>query len=386
MAKPPCVLFLFDWCPVFWSTREEYFRQLAEQLSARGVTPVLFASELKDDEVRRRFTAAGARVEICSYHHGKLHYWQQIRNLQAEFSIQLAHVRFFDYFSSVHWACWLAGARTIIFTEANSGESGATGWRQSLMRIRTAVMCWPITQHIAISEFIGQRLRQVGIPGNQITCIYNGVDTTAFGPDPVARKELRDETGASPETLVLIFAATLLAWKRPEIIVQVLAELVRRGHAVQLWMAGTGPLHQQLVELADSLKVTSQIKWLGYQKDPQRWMAAADLFVHTAAGEAFGNVFIEAMSCGLPVVASRSGAAPELVVEFRGDNLSSATGLLVDVGPEEVVGLADAVLAITSNPDRYAALSRAAIQQSKLFSTEVSVARAMAVYDPLLHR
>ncbi len=258
MVKPPCILFLFDWRPVFWSTREEYFRQLAERLRERGITAVLVASELKDPEVRRRFTDAGARVEICSFLDGKIRYWRHIRRLQREFSVELAHVRFFDYFAAVHWVCWLAGARPILFTEANSGASEATGWRSMLLRLRTAIMCRPVLRHIAISEFIRSRLERVGIPRHRISRVYNGVDTTAFVRDPAARQELRDRMGAAPKTVVLIFAATLLEWKRPGIALQVAAELVRRGHDVQLWMAGVGHLREQLEQHAAQLKIPSK--------------------------------------------------------------------------------------------------------------------------------
>ncbi|MEO5924512.1 MAG: hypothetical protein ABIR70_11870 [Bryobacteraceae bacterium] len=102
MGKPACILFLFDWQPVFWSTREEYFRKLAERLKAKGVTPVLVSSELADQEVRRRFEAVGARVEPCSYHASPFGYWRHIRRLQREYDVQAGHVRFFDYFSGVY--------------------------------------------------------------------------------------------------------------------------------------------------------------------------------------------------------------------------------------------------------------------------------------------
>ncbi len=93
-------------------------------------------------------------------------------------------------------------------------------------------------------------------------------------------------------------------------------------------------------------------------------------------GGSFRNVFIEAMSCGLPVVASRHGSAPELV--------SEEAGRLVSIGPEEVAGLADSVIELTNDRERLAASSRAAIEQAKRFTIEASVAGTLAVYDLLL--
>jgi glycosyltransferase involved in cell wall biosynthesis len=274
----------------------------------------------------------------------------------------------------VHWICWFAGVRTILFTDANSGDSDARGWRKLLLQFRTRLMCWPVMRHIAISEFIRGRLQRVGIPPDRISCVYNGVDTTAFVRDAAARKNLRDRMEAGPETVVLIFTATLLGWKRPEIALQVAAELVRRGQAVQLWMAGVGHLQKQLVQQAAQLGVAGHVKWLGHIKDPQRWMSAADLLIHTAVGEAFGNVFMEAMSCGLPVVASRSGSAPELV--------SEAVGRTVTTGPGEVAGLADAVMELTERREELGSLP--AMEHAKRFTIDASVAGTLAVYDSLL--
>ncbi len=375
MAKPACILFLFDWQPVFWSTREEYFRQLSERLVARGITPVLMVPELKDPEVRRRFETAGARVELCSYQGGLLAYERRIRGLCREFSVQIAHVRFFDYFVAVPWLCRLAGIRTILFTEANSGEWTSTGWRAALVRMRTAFMCWPLTKCIAISQFIWDRLRKVGIPDDRLALVYNGIDVNLSLPEKQASCALRNLQGASPSTIVLIFAAALLPWKRPSLVLQTCAELVRRGYPVQLWMAGTGPLRAELERETEQMGIGTHVKWLGYQKDVRQWMAAANLFLHTAIGEAFGNVFMEAMHCGLPVVASASGSAPELIPE--------AVGLLVPPGANEAMGLADAILKITADPSRYARMSAAAKERSLQFSIEKSVSETLAVYDAL---
>jgi glycosyltransferase involved in cell wall biosynthesis len=291
----------------------------------------------------------------------------------------MAHVRFFDYVSGIPWLCRLAGIRTILFTDANGGEWTGTGWRKLLIQLRAKVMCRPLTKIIAISQFISRRLQKVGIAPERIALVYNGVDTSAFVPNPVVREELRKQMGASPETIVLIFAAILLPIKRPEVTLGLCAELVRRGHDIQLWVAGSGPLSQALEQRAIQLGIKNQVKWLGYQKDPQNWMAAADLFVHTAAGEAFGNVFVEAMSCGLPVVASRSGAAPELVDE----DATSGTGLLVDVGHGEEAGMADAVLELMRDPARRNVLAQAAIRKSLCFTTDTCVTGTLAVYETL---
>lgn len=375
----PGALFLLDWHPVFWSTREEYFRQLAVQLAGQGITPIFVPSELRDKEVLRRFEAAGALVEPCSYHHGPWRYFQHIHRFNQQFSIQFAHVRFFDYFSGVPWLSRLAGIRNIYFTEANSGEWNAQGSRRHFARLRTALMCGPITGMIAISDFIRRRLELVGVPASRIRVIHNGVDTSCFRPNQSARQSIRQDMGAVEGTIVLLFAAVFLAWKRPGVAIQTCAELVARGVDVQLWMAGDGPLRPDLEREAKRLSVDSNIRWLGHQKEPQKWMAAADLFLHTAIGEAFGNVLVEAMACGLPVFATNSGAAPEIVQEGR-------SGRLISPGPREASQVAEAISEIMNRPDVYADWARYAQETAAIFTTDICVEKTMDFYSTFGNR
>jgi glycosyltransferase involved in cell wall biosynthesis len=366
-------LFLLDWRPAPWATREEYFRQLSACLAARGITPVLLVSELTDEEIRRRFESAGAHIEPCSYQAGRLAYARRIRAIRRGFSIRAAHVRFFDYFAGVHWACRLAGVRTIFFTEANSGEWNGSGWRRAMVRLRTAAMCRPLTHVIAISQFIRRRLENVGIPPDRITVIPNGADLSTFHPNPEARAVIRRQMGADAQTTVLVFASVFLEWKRPQVALRVCAELMGQGVNVQLWMAGGGPLLPELEREAGRLRLGDRVKWLGHQSNMQDWMAASDLFLHTAVGEAFGNVFIEAMACGLPAIGTNSGAAPEIVQD--GQN-----GYLVNPGSGEERALAAAAADLIRDPARYARFSAAAQETAARFTTQICVQRTLDFY------
>lgn len=374
-AKHPCILFLLDWRPVFWSTREEFFRRLCRCLSRRGIAPVMIVSDVVTVDTRRRFEQAGARLIACPYHARPFEYWAQIRDVAREYTVLFAHVRFFDYFTALFWMCRLSGIRAVMFTEANSGEWKGSGWKAALIRLRAAVMCSPLVQLIAISEFIRNRLEALGIPREKLTVVYNGVDLSSFHPDAELRRQLREQMGAQPETVVLIYMAVLLNWKRPEVTLHVCANLSRRGMDVQLWMAGQGPLQASLETLAKELQIENRVRWLGHQPDPQRWLASADVFLHAAVGEAFGNVLVEALGCGLPIVATRSGATPELIEE-------DVNGKLVATGSMEIEQLADAVESITRDRQRYLAFSQAARLSATRFTTDLSVEQTMRVYAP----
>ncbi len=371
--KPPCILFLLDWHPAFWSTREEFFRQLCRRLSAKGIVPVLTVSAPVADEVRARFEEAGAELADCSYHARPFAYWAHIRRVRRKYDVLLAQVRFFDYFTLIFWMCRLAGIKGIVFTEANSGEWSGSGWKAALVRLRTKLVCGPLTSVIAISRFIERRLIDAGVPAGKIRVVYNGVDVGAFHVDPEARDTLRSQLGADAGVTLILFASALVEFKRTEIAIGACAELVKRGFPARLLIAGQGPKRASLEAQVEKLGLNGQVTWLGYQPDPQRWLSACDLFLHTAAGEAFGNVLVEAMACGVPVVASRSGAAPELIEDGK-------SGLLVDSGGGEEVRIAETIVSLARDGGRRAEMGRAGIEQARRFTVEAAVEGTLAVF------
>jgi glycosyltransferase involved in cell wall biosynthesis len=125
---------------------------------------------------------------------------------------------------------------------------------------------------------------------------------------------------------------------------------------------------------------------MGHQPDPHRWLASGDVFLHAAVGEAFGNVLVEALGCGLPVVATASGAAGELIAEGRTGRLVApdAPGDSVEPGDNEVERLATAVQQVTGDRGRYGEVSRAAALAAQQFTTDLCVERTMQVYAPWL--
>jgi glycosyltransferase involved in cell wall biosynthesis len=371
----PAVLFLLDWQPTSWSTREEFFRQLSSQLTRQGIIPLLTVSGEIPEEIRKSFEEAGAQVTSCSYHHQPLRYWAYIRRQARSYNVLLVHLRFFDYFTLLFWMSRFSGIGRIIFTEANSGEWSDRGdWKTMLVRLRAALACRPVQKFIAVSEFIKRRLAAVGLGEDKICVVYNGIDTNRYQPDPEQRESLEREFFVGAETLFVLFASALLEWKRPELALGVCAELARRGLAVKLLMAGSGPMRKSLEALATELRIQDHVCWLGHREELQHVFQGADVFLHTAKGEAFGNVLVEAMACGIPVVATRSGAAGEIIEE-------GATGLLVDTGVHEAERAADAVQSMWENPELRAAMGQASVRSAARFTVEACVENTLAVYS-----
>ena len=370
----PAVLFLLDWQASSWSTREEFFRQLSAKLRTQGITPLLTLPEGFPKEFSKRLEDAGAEVTPCSYHDHPLRYWAHIRNQTRKYDVLLVQLRFFNYFTLLFWMSRLSGIDRIIFTEANSGEWSDRGdWRSKLVRLRAALACRPVTRFIATSKFIKRRLAAIGLPENRISVVYNGIDTHRYVPDPEQREILEREFSGDSGTLFVVFAASLLEWKRPDLALSVCAELTRRRVPIKLLMAGSGPMRESLEAMTRELEIQDHVCWLGH-RELERLFQGVDVFLHTAKGEAFGNVLVEAMACGIPVVATRSGATPEVIEE-------GATGFLIDPGPDEVKLAADAIESLWKDPKRRTEMGLAALQRAGLFTVEACVENTLAVYS-----
>jgi L-malate glycosyltransferase len=118
------------------------------------------------------------------------------------------------------------------------------------------------------------------------------------------------------------------------------------------------------------------VRFLGQRSDPERIFAAADLVVHAPRLEAFGLVVVQAMACGVAVVAARVGGLPEIVVDGQ-------TGLLAP--PEDPAAMAPLIRGLLTSTPRREEMARAALERARLEYPATRFAeRHRALYDALL--
>jgi glycosyltransferase involved in cell wall biosynthesis len=166
--------------------------------------------------------------------------------------------------------------------------------------------------------------------------IYNGIDPNAFAP---ATKEPR---AARESTLIAGFAGRLIPEKGPlDVLFHALAE-TRGQVSTILLVAGDGPERSRLAAVARDVGVTDQVHFLGMIDDIHDFWKQCDIAVIPGdSPEAFCMSALEAMACGIPVVATRSGALPELVVD-------GVTGILVP--PRDPHAIARAITCYAQQP------------------------------------
>jgi alpha-1,6-mannosyltransferase len=178
---------------------------------------------------------------------------------------------------------------------------------------------------LAPSRIMVEQLDDIGVHGAVHQPL--GIDAGVFRPD--RRDEtLREHLGLDPDTRLLIYAGRFTPEKKLHVLVDAVRKLGERYHLI---LVGAGPDH----ELLRAPNVTI-VPFKRDQRALARLLASCDMLVHPGDCETFGLIVLEAMACGLPVVATNGGGVAELV--------DRETGILAE--PNNVDSLAGAIEAI----------------------------------------
>jgi len=184
----------------------------------------------------------------------------------------------------------------------------------------------------------------------------NGVDHSVFHPGlrEEARPRIRGELGVAEDEFVALFMGG--RWYEKALI-EVVEALPLTREPSRLVIAGTGD-REAFEQRARDGGVLDRISFVAHVDRPQDYFAMADCLVHPNPREPFGLVTLEAASCGLPLLAARTGAALDLVED-------GVTGFFVEPEPEEIARRLDELAA---NPALVSAMSGAVHERALEFS------------------
>lgn len=154
--------------------------------------------------------------------------------------------------------------------------------------------------------------------------------------------------------------------------------IVRRNMPARCVLLGDGPLRGKLENEAKALGVADDVAFLGFQENPFKFMARADVFVLSSQYEGFGMVLVEAMACGCPVVSTRCPYGPEEIVARSGEE---AAGLLVPVNHPDA--LAESVVRVLEDATLRRRLSENGKRRAQDFSARAIATRYAEVLASL---
>jgi glycosyltransferase involved in cell wall biosynthesis len=204
-----------------------------------------------------------------------------------------------------------------------------------------------VNSHSVAEEIAARRLAVTGP-----VVMPNGVDLGRFRPLP------RSQVGH-----VILFVGRLVPQKGVDVLLRAFATVLRKCPGIRLVIAGDGYQRLYLERLSRHLGLPPHVEFLGWQTGPAlaRLYQAAEIVVVPSMYEPFGLVALEAMACGRPVVASRTGGLAEVVAD-------GSTGYLVP--PGDYLSLAQRMAQLLLEPARAAAMGQAARQEAMRYRWE----------------
>jgi glycosyltransferase involved in cell wall biosynthesis len=185
------------------------------------------------------------------------------------------------------------------------------------LAVGSAVAAEAITRRIAPPE----RVRTIGV----------GLAKALNAPGPLDRAEARRMLGVPPGMQVVGTVGRLAFQKAPEDFVRALAGL-RRSDVFGVWI-GDGPLRAKIERMAQKLGMSDRMLFTGNRRDVEALLPGMDVFAMASRYEGLPCAIVEAMSAGLPVVATAVNAVPDVVI-------AGETGLLAPAGMPDLLGRA----------------------------------------------
>jgi N-acetyl-alpha-D-glucosaminyl L-malate synthase BshA len=223
----------------------------------------------------------------------------------------------------------------------------------------------------AVSEFLREETNRAFGPVNcGMKVIPNFVNLEEYRPEAA----LPRESFAPAEHKVLAHVSNFREVKRVKDVVRIFAR-VRRQMPATLLMVGDGPERHDAEQEARELGVAGDIRFLGKLDAVAPLLAAADLFVLPSQTESFGLAALEAMACGAPVLAARTGGIPEVITD-------GVEGILEP--PGSVEAMARRAVALLRDPEAHAQMRAAALKRAAIFSAAKVVPEYETFYEQVL--
>jgi glycosyltransferase involved in cell wall biosynthesis len=212
-------------------------------------------------------------------------------------------------------------------------------------------------------------------PSEKLLKIHSGVDVSRYMKSNGNQVEKRRSLGLDQNGKVIGFIGWLLPIKGPEYLIKAMEFVWPEHPEASLVFLGKGDLDVDLRAQALRMNANGRIKFLGWREDINEIMPIFDMLVLPSLNEGMGRVLVEAMAAGKPVVASRVGGIPDLVIHGK-------TGFLVP--PADEKALADGIKKLLDDPEKAWEMGQQGRKLCQQFSLEAMIEKLDDLYSDLI--
>jgi glycosyltransferase involved in cell wall biosynthesis len=235
------------------------------------------------------------------------------------------------------------------------------------------LLCRLSTRIIANSQATARRFKPAF--QHKVKTVYNGIDLVWLQNGAIKKPDL-----IQSDWKVILVVARISRWKRHDLALFAFEKIAPSDPKLHLVCVGAEDQleprwHDYLMLRTKQSPFSDSIHWIGQVTDVRPWYRSADILLLPSENEPFGRVIVEAMACGVPVVATRSGGAPEIVRHGK-------DGLLVTAG--DVDGIADAMVRILTNSNLRRHLSQSVFKRSEIFNLGTHIGKMTKVFEEII--
>jgi len=225
----------------------------------------------------------------------------------------------------------------------------------------------------AVSDLIPKKRKHFKVP---VEALSNGIDLSRFTPEK-ADNEVYEKYGIAKTKPTVLYVGRIDPEKSLDVLVKAFALILKKVPNAQLVMVGDGASKNDLEKLAEKLKISKSVKLLGrvIGDDLPKLYRVGKVFAISSKTETQSIVVMEAMASGLPVVAVRAGAIPELVWNNKNGFLCA---------PDDPALLSRDICKILKNPALQKRFSKASIENIKKHDISYTLSRFEKIYESVL--
>lgn len=291
----------------------------------------------------------------------------QLAAVARQFDADVLHCHHYSPFVYGRLAAMLVPGTRAVYTEHGRLSDAPPSPKR---RLANWVVMAGAHDLYAVSHDLRAHLLREGVPG-RMRVIWNGIDP-GDPPTPSARAAGRAALGVENDAWVVGTVARLDPVKDLGTLVAAVAEAARVRPTVRLAVIGEGPERVALEATAHALGVAARVRFLGHRDDARALVAGVDVFANSSTSEGISLTLLEAMAAELPVVATRVGGTPEVVMDGETGRLAPARN------PGALSAALLDVAADSARARNWGAAGRARLLQH--FTIDEMVRRYAAVY------
>jgi len=217
----------------------------------------------------------------------------------------------------------------------------------------------------AISSFLAERAKRLGVPSEKIFITPNGVD---FSEVPKNVEKIINR----------VVCVGRLSWEKGHnYLIKAWPEVKKEISDAQLVFVGEGDKRKEIEQMIKDLNISDSVTLLGNQPHKQALLEIkkSEVFICPSLAEGLGNVFIEAQACGVPLIGTRVGGIPDIITDRE-------NGLLIE--PKNSQAIARAIITLLKDKDLAHSLASRSLETVKKFKWEVIINKIKDLYQKLI--